>query len=360
MNNDYFFWEGNPVLINLGELTMPFPVSVPGIILAIIAFLVLPGYLVDNETESEQTGTDKKKRRKRKRSQASGSQPEELKAWQSAALLLGSLAVGQLIFLIIPSPTVEQIGPIMIRWYGALFAAAFLSGYFIGRKLFLDAGKDVILADRLLIYIVVATIIGARLGHVIFYEFDYYILNIHEVLYIWQGGLASHGATVGILLALWLFIRKHPDIRFFWLTDRLTIPVILGGAFVRLGNFFNSEIYGLPTEVPWAVIFARIDMLPRHPTMLYEAIICIIIFVVLVAMYRYYQKFPPEGLLTGIFMITLFTSRFFVEYTKVEQAPFTETWLFGMGQLLSLPFIIFGVWILKSKVSWSHRTGKVQ
>lgn len=353
MNSDYFFWEGDPVLLNLGEFTLPFPVSIPGVILAIILFLVLPNYLVDNDSDDNKSGSGKKKRARRNRGKTAENKPVELSAWQSAGLLLGSLAIGQILFLIIPSPTIQQVGPVMIRWYGALFAAAFLCGYFIGRKLFKDAGKDVLLADRLLTYMVVATIIGARLGHVIFYEFDYYSSNLIEVLYIWQGGLASHGAALGILIALWLFIRKHPDINFFWLTDRLTIPVILGGAFIRIGNFFNSEIYGLPTEVPWAVIFSRIDLLPRHPTMLYESMICLVIFGVLIALYRYYKNHPPVGLLTGVFMIILFTSRFMVEYTKVEQAPFTETWMIGMGQLLSLPFIIFGIWLLVSKVKWS-------
>lgn len=356
MNSDYFFWEGDPVLLNLGEFTLPFPVSIPGVIVAIILFLVLPKYLVDNDSDDNKSGSGKKKRARRNRGKTAENKPVELSAWQSAGLLLGSLAIGQILFLIIPSPTIQQVGPIMIRWYGALFAAAFLCGYFIGRKLFKDAGKDVLLADRLLTYMVLATIIGARLGHVIFYEFDYYSSNLIEVLYIWQGGLASHGAALGILIALWLFIRKHPDINFFWLTDRLTIPVILGGAFIRIGNFFNSEIYGLPTEVPWAVIFSRIDLLPRHPTMLYESLICLVIFVVLIALYRYYKNYPPVGLLTGVFMIILFTSRFLVEYTKVEQAPFTETWMIGMGQLLSLPFIIFGIWLLVSKVKWSDAT----
>ena len=354
MNSDFFFWDGTPEMIQTGELTLPFAISIPGLILAVIAFLVLPNYLAGRFSDSSGGKKKKKERRKRRREGASDDSEAELTGWQTFGLLAAAIVVGQLLFLILPGPTLEQIGPITIRWYGVLFACAFISGYFIGRKLFRDAGVDVMLADKLLTYIVIATIVGARLGHVIFYDFDYYIRNIHEVLFIWQGGLASHGASVGILLALWLFINKHPKITFFWLTDRLSIPAILGGAFIRVGNFMNSEIYGLPTEVPWAVIFAHIDELPRHPTMLYEALICIVILVILVAIYQFYRKHPPEGLLTGVFMITLFTSRFFVEYTKVEQAPFSETWMFGMGQLLSIPFIIFGIWVLISKVNWSH------
>jgi phosphatidylglycerol---prolipoprotein diacylglyceryl transferase len=352
MNSNYFYWEGRPVIFDLGEIALPFPVSVYGLILALILFFVLPGYLFKDGSKSKDDSSSNRRKRRRSRTEAAGKEDIVMSGWQAAGLLTGSVIAGQIVFLIFPSPVIEQIGPVMLRWYGVLFASAFLAGYFIGRKLFRDAGKDVVLADKLLMYIVIATIIGARLGHVIFYDFDYYIRNLHEVLYIWQGGLASHGATVGIMVALWLFIRKHQGITFFWLTDRLTIPVILGGAFIRLGNFFNSEIYGLPTELPWAIIFARVDMLPRHPTMLYEALICLVILAILILLYTYYKKHPPEGLLTGVFMIILFTSRFFVEYTKVEQAPFSEAWLFGMGQLLSIPFILFGIWILVKKVRW--------
>ena len=334
-------------MFNLGEITLPFAVSIPGLILAAVLFVAAPYFLLKRDDDSD---TVKRKRRKRKKEEAKGEKPEEFSGWQTFGILIGALILGQLVFLILPGATLEQIGPVMVRWYGVLFAAAFLCGYFIGRKLFIDAGKDVALADQLLIYIIVGTVIGARLGHVIFYDFDYYIRNLHEVLFVWQGGLASHGATVGIMLAMWLYLRRHRDITFFWLGDRLVIPVILGGAFIRVGNFFNSEIVGLPTDVPWAVIFARVDMLPRHPTMLYEALICIVIFVVLVAIYYYYKKNPPEGMLTGVFMIILFGSRFFVEYTKVEQAAFTETWMIGMGQLLSIPFVIFGIWILWTQV----------
>ncbi len=355
MNSDYFFWEGNPVMFNLGEITLPFAVSIPGLILAAVIFVAAPYFLLKREDEGS---TGKRKRRRRKKEAGQDGKPEELTSLQTAALLFGSLVFGQVLFLILPGPTIEQFGPVLIRWYGVLFATAFLIGYFIGRKLFIDAGKDVALADQLLMYIIVGTVVGARLGHVIFYDFDYYIRNLHEVLFLWQGGLASHGATVGIMLAMWLYIRRNRGITFFWVGDRLTIPAILGGAFIRLGNFFNSEIVGLPTEVPWAVIFARVDMLPRHPTMLYEALICILIFVILVALYYYYKKFPPEGLLSGVFMIILFVSRFFIEYTKVEQAAFTETWMIGMGQLLSIPLVLFGIWILWAKVR--KNTGPIQ
>lgn len=352
--NNYFFWEGDPVLVTIGEFSLPFALSVPGLILGLVAYFMLPGLLGLGKDAARSTGRERKSRRKEQKRRADAGQPAALPFWQSAGLLAATLIGGQLLFMVLPFPVLQSIGPVMIRWYGVLFASGFLIGYFIGRKFFIDAGKDVLLADKLLTYILVATIVGARLGHVLFYEFEYYSRNLHEILFIWQGGLASHGATIGILFALWLFMKRHAGITFFWLTDRLTIPVMLGGVFIRTGNFFNSEIYGLPTEVPWAVIFARVDMLPRHPTMLYEALTGILILIVLVSLYRYYRAHPPEGLLTSVFMILLFTSRFFVEYTKVEQAAFTETWLFGMGQLLSIPFVLFGIWILVYKV-WPAR-----
>ena len=351
--NNYFFWEGDPVLVTIGEISLPFALSVPGLLLGLVAYFMLSSLLGPGKDATPQARKERKGRRREKR-RTDVDHPASLPFWQSAGLLAAAVIGTQLLFMVLPFPVLHSIGPVMIRWYGVLFAAAFLIGYFIGRKFFIDAGKDVLLADKLLTYILVATIVGARLGHVLFYEFEYYSRNLHEILFIWQGGLASHGATIAILFALWLFMKRHAGITFFWLTDRLSIPVMLGGVFIRTGNFFNSEIYGLPTEVPWAVIFARVDMLPRHPTMLYEALTGILILIVLVSLYRYYRAHPPEGLLTAVFMITLFTSRFFVEYTKVEQAPFTETWLFGMGQLLSIPFVLFGIWILVYKV-WPAR-----
>lgn len=354
MNDRFFLWEGSPVMLRIGEMALPFSVSIPGLVISIVLFLALPSLLFGKQMDATAARAERKRRKKGKHKQSerttSGQTEVDLPFWKSALLFIGLLIAGQLVNFVTPFLSFSTIGPIMLRWYGFLFAAAFLTGYFIGRKMFKDAGKPVELADRLLTYVLVGTIVGARLGHVLFYDLGYYSQNLHEILFLWQGGLASHGAAVGILLSLWLFIRNHRGITFFWLTDTLSMPVILGGAFIRTGNFFNSEIYGLPTELPWAVIFARIDLLPRHPTMLYEALICLVILATLAILYRYYRNRPPEGLLTAVFMIMLFTSRFFVEYTKVEQAPFTETWLIGMGQLLSIPFILFGIWVLRAKV----------
>ena len=210
--------------------------------------------------------------------------------------------------------------------------------------------------DQLLIYIAVGTVIGARLGHCFFYEPDYFLKNPLEILKIWKGGLASHGAAIGIPLALWLYIRKY-KLSFLWLIDRIVIVVALGGAFIRLGNLFNSEIYGLPTDLPWGFEFVRDkvydqntgELLPTvacHPTQLYEALSYILIFTLLFIFYRKRYMKVRDGFIFGVFLILLFTARFFIEFVKNDQVAFEAGMAFNMGQLLSLPFILVGIILL--------------
>lgn len=245
---------------------------------------------------------------------------------------------------------ITSIGPLDLRWYGLLFAAAFLVGYIIERWLFLNAGRKEQEVESLLTYVLIGTIVGARLGHVIFYDpWFYFVERPDQILAVWNGGLASHGGAIGILIAMYLYTKIREDMSFYWLADRVVIPVALAGAFIRTGNFFNSEIYGKVTDVPWAVIFAKIDMLPRHPTMLYEATLSLLVFGLLLAIYKAYNNRPPEGILFGTFLLTLFSGRFLLEYTKVPQADFAASWVFNMGQWLSLPLIIWGIWLL-----WKH------
>ena len=139
---------------------------------------------------------------------------------------------------------------------------------------------------------------------------------------------------------MYLFARKMRKMSFLWLADRVVVAVAIGGAFIRTGNFFNSEIVGQPSELPWAVVFTRIDMIPRHPTMLYEAVLCLAVLAVLWAVYRHYENSPPEGSLFGLFMTLLFGGRFFLEFTKIAQAEFASDWLFNMGQWLSIPLVV--------------------
>jgi len=253
-------------------------------------------------------------------------------------------------------PEIFSIGQLSIRWYGLLFATAFLSGYIVFTRYLATERLNSEMLDRLLIYIAIGTVVGARLGHCFFYEPEYFLKNPVEILKIWKGGLASHGAAIGILLALWLYVRRH-KLSFLWLIDRIVIVVALGGAFIRLGNLFNSEIYGLPTDLPWGFEFVRdrlydattgeiLPTVPRHPTQLYEAISYLIIFTVLFIFYRKRYTKVRDGFIFGVFMILLFSARFFVEFVKNDQVAFEAGMQFNMGQLLSLPFILAGVLML--------------
>ncbi|MGW8314016.1 MAG: prolipoprotein diacylglyceryl transferase [Bacteroidales bacterium] len=250
-------------------------------------------------------------------------------------------------------PEIFSIGQLSIRWYGLLFATAFLSGYIVFIRYLATERLTSEMLDQLLIYIAIGTVVGARLGHCFFYEPEYFLKNPIEILKIWKGGLASHGAAVGILLALWLYVRRH-KLSFLWMIDRIVIVVALGGAFIRLGNLFNSEIYGLPTDLPWGFEFVRdrlydsntgeiLPTVPRHPTQLYEALSYILIFVALFTFYRKRYTKVRDGFIFGVFMILLFSARFLIEFVKNDQVAFEAGMKFNMGQLLSLPFIVAGV-----------------
>lgn len=250
-------------------------------------------------------------------------------------------------------PEIFNIGQLSIRWYGLLFASAFLSGYIVFTRYLATERLTAEMMDQLLIYIALGTVIGARLGHCFFYEPEYFLQNPLEILKIWKGGLASHGAAIGILLALWLYIRKY-KLSFLWLIDRIVIVVALGGSFIRLGNLFNSEIYGRPTNLPWGFEFVRDklydsttgELLPtvaRHPTQLYEAFSYLLIFALLFIFYRKRHMKVRDGFIFGVFMILLFTARILIEFVKNDQVPFESSMQFNMGQLLSLPFIVAGV-----------------
>jgi phosphatidylglycerol:prolipoprotein diacylglycerol transferase len=255
-------------------------------------------------------------------------------------------------------PQLFTLGSFELRYYTLCFLLAFISSYILMLKVFNKEQKSQELLDQLSIYIFVGTLLGARLGHCLFYEFDYYKDHLLEMIlpFTFQNGdfkltgfhgLASHGGAIGILTALYLFCRKTKT-DFIWIADRLVLVVPLAGAFVRLGNFFNSEIIGVPTDLPWAVIFAQVDQIPRHPAQLYEAIAYLILFAFL---WFYYQKKPTiqPGALFGIFLIGLFGARFFLEFFKENQEAFEEGMRFNMGQLLSLPFIAVGLYLLFRK-----------
>ncbi len=251
-------------------------------------------------------------------------------------------------------PEMFTIGFFTLRYYTLCFLLAFVVSYILMLRIFKRENKSQELLDQLSIYIFMGTLLGARLGHCLFYEFDYYKDHPLEMILPYTyingkftltgfHGLASHGGAIGILVAMYLFCRKTKT-KFVWLADRLVIVVAIAGAFVRLGNFFNSEIIGLPSDLPWAVIFARVDDIPRHPAQLYEAIAYIGIFILLWAMYNKKSNLKP-GLLFGIFLITLFGARFILEFFKENQEAFEEGMRYNMGQLLSIPFILVGLYL---------------
>jgi phosphatidylglycerol:prolipoprotein diacylglycerol transferase len=345
------------------------------------------------------------------------------------------------------SPEWFSIGPLTIRWYGLLFALGFLIGQQILIRIYKGEGKSEKHVETLTVYMVLSTIIGARLGHCLFYQPDYYLSNPIEILKIWEGGLASHGATIGILIAIYIYSKKATDQSYFYVLDRLVITVALAGCLIRLGNLMNSEIIGKPTDISTAFLFvndtkkaiekpskkyienveikqnglniksesgieyAGIDIkidfkknkitrenisrfiqnqlrdsirrysdeenvvmpmnlteqvttnangtysstiqayaIPRHPSQLYESISCFFLFLLLLYIYSRKKGNTPEGRLFGLFVIVIFTLRFIYEFQKENQVAaetqIIDTIGMNLGQLLSIPFILFGLFVL--------------
>ena len=215
------------------------------------------------------------------------------------------------------SPVIFTLGPLSVRWYGLAFAVGFIVGYNIVAKMFKHEGAPEKWLGILLAYLMVGTLIGARLGHVFFYEWDYYSQHPGDILKIWEGGLASHGGTIANIIALFLFswlVSKKPAS---WTFDKIVVPTAFVAALIRLGNLMNSEIYGGFTELPWGFIFVRDGQtLPAHPTQLYEAMCYLALFGLL--MWMYWKKNAEERpwLMTGIFFIGIFLPRFLIEYVK--------------------------------------------
>lgn len=227
-----------------------------------------------------------------------------------------------------------------------MFALGFILGYIIMGKIFKTEHIAPKVLDTLTTYMVIGTVIGARLGHCLFYEPGYYLSNPILILKIWEGGLASHGAAIGILLALFLFSRKVKK-PYLWILDRIVIVVALAGFCIRMGNLMNSEIYGTETTLPWGFIFAREnEIVAKHPTQIYEGLLYLLIFFVLYYIYRKNTKDLKTGYIFGLFLILLFSVRFIIEFIKEPQVGFEASMILNMGQILSIPFILTGVFIL--------------
>lgn len=244
-------------------------------------------------------------------------------------------------------------GFVTVRWYGLMFAIGFLVGYEIVARMFKHEGAPERWLGILLIYVVIATIVGARLGHVFFYEWDVYRADPIKILYIWEGGLASHGGTVAIIIAVILFSVFVTKKSLLWTFDRLVIAIALVGGLIRLGNLFNSEIFGTATDLPWGFMFVRsrewhelYEGQAVHPTQIYEALCYFALFGLL--MWMYWKKNAEErpGLILGVFFIGIFLPRFLIEFIKNDQVAREATMTLNIGQQLSIPFILLGVFLV--------------
>lgn len=249
-----------------------------------------------------------------------------------------------------------------VRWYGLLFVTGFFLGFFIllplvRQRLNGDQERAYPYVDGLVWFLVLGTVIGARLGHVFIYEWPRYRDNWPAIFRIWEGGLASHGGTLGVMLALYCYARwrrkAYPEISFLALCDLVSVPTALTAMFIRLGNFVNQEILGTVSQVPWAIIFASPGdgsaPLPRHPVQLYEALAYFATFCVLYCLQKRAVVQAKPGYLTGVFFVLVFGSRFVLEFFKTDQGGFMETTSFQSGQLLSLPFIALGLYLMLSR-----------
>lgn len=254
-------------------------------------------------------------------------------------------------------PVLFHIGSLGIRWYSLLFISGFIIGWYIFRWFFRREGVPEKLLDPLLYTLLICTIVGARLGHCIFYQPDYYFgswAGFWEIFMPWKGGLASHGGAIALLLGMWWFSTKYGKphgFDFLWIMDRLCITVAFAGCLIRLGNLFNSEIYGDVTSLPWGFIFdLRGETEPKHPTQLYEALSYLVLGLVL--LWFYWKKLDKtyRGFHFGWFLVGCFGMRFLIEFIKEPQVEFENAMALDMGQWLSVPFVVAGIAILV----WSY------
>ena len=258
-------------------------------------------------------------------------------------------------------PYIFKIGSFELPWYGLLFAAGFLIGYQIMAHIFKKEGRSEKDLDALLMTMIISTVIGARFGHYFFYETALLQENpgkfFLDMITPPFRGLASHGAAISIVFALWLYARKRPDQPFLWVTDRMVIPAALGGAFIRLGNLMNHEIVGKPTTLPWGFRFNDFRLINgevvgipenvvRHPAQLYESITCFLLFGLLFFLWNRWKTNTPRGSLTAIWFIWIFGLRFFYEFIKENQENFENSMTLNMGQILSIPLVLFGLIVL--------------
>ena len=262
-------------------------------------------------------------------------------------------------------PVLFSLGSFDLRWYALMFIIGFLLGSKIMECIYRREGLDPERVYRLFLWCFVGTIVGARLGHCLFYDPAYYLSHPLEILMTWKGGLASHGGTIGVVACVWLYARRD-RLPYLWVLDRLSIAVAPVAALIRCGNLFNHEIFGHPTDVPWAFRFVRHPYLgqlhagrtlpaeaftpPSHPTQIYEALAYVGVFLLTAYLYRRTSAGQRRGLIFGTFLVGIFGARFLIEYVKEVQEAFEEGLLaaigLNQGQLLSIPFVLLGVWLI--------------
>lgn len=264
-----------------------------------------------------------------------------------------------------PSENIISIGGFGIRYYALCWLIGLLSAYFVVKKIYSNANVKEELFDPLFIYCFFGIVIGARLGHCLFYEPEYYLVHpiemllpIKEINGTWQftgyAGLASHGGVIGIIVGLLLYIKKT-GLKFMWVLDCLGIAAPIFSALVRFGNFMNSEIIGLPTDAPWGVVFAKTGiMVPCHPAQLYESMAYLMVFIVILFLYKNFRNKVGSGLFSGFTLFTIFTFRFFIEYIKEVQVDFENGMFINMGQILSIPLIIAGGYLIYRSIKWEE------
>ncbi len=254
-------------------------------------------------------------------------------------------------------PVIFTVGPKEIRWYTLMFMIGFAIGYKIVERMWTRESINPKWIDPLLYFTLAGTVIGARLGHCLFYDPGYYLSHPFEILKVWEGGLASHGGVLGIIIAIYFYSKHVSRQSMLWTFDKLVVPTGLVAALIRIGNLMNHEVYGLPTDLPWGFRFIEnlhawrqgaepIFSAPSHPTQIYEAACYLLTFVLCMWLYFKKDAWKKEGLIFGIFMICIFTARFFIEFLKNNQEDFEAAMPINMGQCLSIPFIVMGIYFI--------------
>lgn len=334
----YVYWTVRPEIFSFGPFTLGLTT------IHIIALLLLLLLIADFFSW-------RRSRNKWKSGNHKGTPPPY--PWANAVV------IGGIIYWLMMVPAARdgglEIGPITMRWYGLMFLIGFTAGYFIERRIYRHEGAPEQWMTSLLIWVVAGTIIGARLGHCFFYEWDYYSTHPEKIIAFWEGGLASHGGTIGVILCIIGYSRFTTHRPALWAFDRIVIPIALVGCLIRLGNLFNSEIFGHATTLPWGFMFPLSREWQEvyapmqsacHPTQLYEAACYLLLFGVLMTMYWRYHAERRPGLLLGSFFIGCFLPRILIEFVKNNQEAFEDTMLLNMGQLLSVPFVLAGIFFV--------------